>query len=99
MVAAPGTVARELVDWLETDEQQRLFELGGQEFVGRSSEPTMESKLRPAAVHPDAQGPSGHWGPGDRSYRQDCRRGCGQAAFGGARRAGRAAAQGCADSR
>jgi len=46
MVAKSGTVGRELVDWLASNEQSRSFELGGQEFLGRSAEPTMESKVR-----------------------------------------------------
>jgi outer membrane protein OmpA-like peptidoglycan-associated protein len=46
MVAKPGTVGRELVDWLASDEQSRAFELGGEEFLNRSAEPTLESKVR-----------------------------------------------------
>ena len=47
LIAPNGTVARELVDWLAThDQQPRRFELGGTEFAGRSIEPTIESKVR-----------------------------------------------------
>lgn len=44
MIAPDGSVARDLVDWLaERKPGQKSFELGGQEFVGRSAEPTAES--------------------------------------------------------
>lgn len=44
MMAEHGTVGRELVDWLAAGKAgQRRFELGGQEFVGRTAEPTAES--------------------------------------------------------
>lgn len=44
MVAPHGTIGRELVDWLATREPgQKSFELGGQEFVGRTAQPTTES--------------------------------------------------------
>lgn len=44
MLAPNGTVGRDLVDWLSRREPgQRTFELGGQEFVGRTSELTPES--------------------------------------------------------
>lgn len=44
MVAPRGTVGRALVDWLARREPgQKAFELGGQEFVGRTAEPTTES--------------------------------------------------------
>ena len=47
MAAPRGTVGRELVDWLATNEPgQKLFELGGQEFVGRTAELTPESRGR-----------------------------------------------------
>ena len=46
MLARPGTVGRDLVDWLATKAHSRAFELGGQEFVGRSPAPTIESKAR-----------------------------------------------------
>jgi len=40
MLAHQGTIGRQLVDWLASGEQTRTFELGGQQFVGRSAEPT-----------------------------------------------------------
>lgn len=44
MAAPRGTVGRELVDWLATNESgQKTFELGGQEFRGRPAELTPES--------------------------------------------------------
>ncbi len=44
MIAEQGTVGRDLVDWLaQRQPGQKSFELGGQEFLGRSSEPTAES--------------------------------------------------------
>lgn len=44
MVAPHGTVGRALVDWLARREPgQKAFELGGQEFVGRTAQPTTES--------------------------------------------------------
>lgn len=44
MVARRGTVGRRLVDWLGSHEPgQQAFELGGQEFVGRTAELTPES--------------------------------------------------------
>jgi len=44
MMAARGTVGRDLVDWLAVREPgSKMFELGGQEFVGRTAEPTAES--------------------------------------------------------
>lgn len=44
MIAAHGTVARGLVDWLaESENESGTFELGGQEFVGRTADPTPES--------------------------------------------------------
>ena len=44
MMAEHGTVGRDLVDWLAAGEEgQRRFELGGQEFVERTAEPTAES--------------------------------------------------------
>lgn len=44
MVAPRGTVGRDLVDWLARREPgQKTFELGGQEFVGRTAELTPES--------------------------------------------------------
>lgn len=47
MAAPQGTVGRELVDWLATNEPgQKTFELGGQEFVGRTAELTPESRGR-----------------------------------------------------
>jgi len=47
MVAAQGTVGRALVDWLARREPgQKTFELGGQEFVGRTAELTTESRGR-----------------------------------------------------
>ncbi|MGY2735094.1 OmpA family protein [Sphingomonas sp. UYP23] len=47
MIAPNGTIGRELIDWLAThDRQPRRFELGGNEFVGRKVEPTIESKAR-----------------------------------------------------
>lgn len=47
MVAPRGTVGRALVDWLARREPgQKAFELGGQEFVGRTAELTAESRGR-----------------------------------------------------
>jgi len=47
MVAPRGTVGRALVDWLASREPgQNTFELGGQEFVGRTAELTTESRGR-----------------------------------------------------
>jgi outer membrane protein OmpA-like peptidoglycan-associated protein len=46
LLAEEGTIGRELVDWLESGEKSRSFELGGQEFAGRSSEPTNEAAGR-----------------------------------------------------
>lgn len=47
MVAPRGTVGRDLVDWLARREPgQKAFELGGQEFVGRTAELTTESRGR-----------------------------------------------------
>lgn len=47
MTAPKGTVGRDMVDWLaSSDRSERLFELGGHEFDGRSIEPTIESKVR-----------------------------------------------------
>lgn len=47
MVAPRGTVGRALVDWLARREPgQKTFELGGQEFVGRTAELTTESRGR-----------------------------------------------------
>ncbi len=44
MIAQQGTVGRELVDWLaQRKAGQKSFQLGGQEFIGRSAEPTAES--------------------------------------------------------
>lgn len=44
LIAEPGTVGRDLVDWLAAREPGRkVFELGGQEFVGRTAQPTSES--------------------------------------------------------
>ncbi|MFD1104430.1 OmpA family protein [Sphingobium olei] len=44
MIAQPGTVGRDLVDWLaERKPGEKTFELGGQEFVGRTAQPTSES--------------------------------------------------------
>lgn len=44
MMAEKGTVGRDLVDWLaERTSGERTFELGGQEFMGRTAEPTPES--------------------------------------------------------
>jgi outer membrane protein OmpA-like peptidoglycan-associated protein len=47
VVARKGTVGRDMMDWLANpNRQDRYFELGGQEFDGRSIEPTIESKVR-----------------------------------------------------
>ena len=47
LTAPQGTVGRDMVDWLaSSDRSERLFELGGREFDGRSIEPTIESKVR-----------------------------------------------------
>lgn len=47
MTAPRGTVGRDMVDWLASnDDSERRFELGGREFEGRSIEPTVESKVR-----------------------------------------------------
>ncbi|WP_336957938.1 OmpA family protein [Sphingobium aquiterrae] len=47
LVAQKGTVGRALVDWFASDDASpRSFELGGQEFLGTSSELTIESKGR-----------------------------------------------------
>lgn len=44
LVAEKGTVSRDLVDWLAGHgEKRRAFEVGGQEFVGRSADLTAES--------------------------------------------------------
>lgn len=44
LIAEPGTVGRDLVDWLAAREPGRkVFELGGQEFIGRTAQPTSES--------------------------------------------------------
>ncbi|PZU07762.1 OmpA family protein [Sphingomonas sp.] len=44
MIAQPGSVGRDLVDWLARgDPGRKKFELGGQEFVGRTAVPTAES--------------------------------------------------------
>jgi len=47
MTAPKGTVGRDMVDWLASqDDSERRFELGGREFHGRAIEPTVESKVR-----------------------------------------------------
>ncbi len=47
MVAPGGTVGRDLIDWFASkDRTSRYFELGGQEFIGRSVTPTVESQVR-----------------------------------------------------
>ena len=47
LVAAKGTVGREIVDWLASRRPgRRYFELGGQQFVGDTTEPTAESRAR-----------------------------------------------------
>lgn len=46
MQAVKGTTKRQLVDWLASGEQSRAFELGGDQFVGRSPEPTPMSVAR-----------------------------------------------------
>jgi hypothetical protein len=47
LTAPQGTIGRDLVDWLASPTRtSRYFELGGQEFVGRSAEPTIDSKVR-----------------------------------------------------
>ncbi|RVT94569.1 OmpA family protein [Sphingomonas crocodyli] len=47
LTAPKGSVGRDMVDWLASDDDtERRFELGGREFDGRSIEPTMESKVR-----------------------------------------------------
>ncbi len=47
LTAPKGSVGRDMVDWLASnDGSERLFELGGHEFDGRSVEPTIESKVR-----------------------------------------------------
>ena len=47
LVAAKGTVGREIVDWLASRQPgSRFFELGGQQFVGNTTEPTAESRAR-----------------------------------------------------
>ncbi|MBO9713821.1 OmpA family protein [Sphingomonas sp.] len=43
LMASKGTVTRSLVDWLKSDADTGNFELGGQEFVGRTAQPTPES--------------------------------------------------------
>lgn len=44
LMAERGTVGRELVDWLAAEgPASRSFELGGQEFEGRTATPTPES--------------------------------------------------------
>lgn len=44
MIAERGTVGRELADWLAADKvERRHFELGGEEFVARTAQPTIES--------------------------------------------------------
>jgi outer membrane protein OmpA-like peptidoglycan-associated protein len=44
MMAGRGTVGRDLVDWLAARQAgQKAFELGGQEFIGRTATPTPES--------------------------------------------------------
>ncbi len=41
MMAERGTVTRALVDWLEdTTPGSKSFELGGEEFIGRTANPT-----------------------------------------------------------
>ena len=47
LVAAKGTVGREIVDWLASRRPgHRYFELGGRQFVGDTTEPTAESSAR-----------------------------------------------------
>lgn len=47
LVAAEGTVTHDLITWLESaDPQPRWFELGGQQFVGKSVEPAGEAAGR-----------------------------------------------------
>lgn len=47
MAAPRGTVGRDLVDWLARRESgQKTFELGGQEFLGRTAELTPQSRGR-----------------------------------------------------
>jgi outer membrane protein OmpA-like peptidoglycan-associated protein len=47
MVAPEGTVGRDIADWLASNEPgSRYFELGGQQFVGDTSQPTEESEFR-----------------------------------------------------
>src|SRR3546814_4433770 len=44
MMAQQGSIGRQLVDWLAArGPGEKTFELGGQEFVGRSATPTPES--------------------------------------------------------
>lgn len=51
MAVPRGTVGRDLVDWLAKRQPgQKTFELGGQEFVGRSAEPTAESLGRVSSL-------------------------------------------------
>jgi outer membrane protein OmpA-like peptidoglycan-associated protein len=47
MVAPEGTVGRDIADWLASNAPgSRYFELGGQQFVGDTSQPTLESEIR-----------------------------------------------------
>ena len=46
LIAEPGTVGREIVDWLASDAPRGRFELGGRQFDGRSVEPTIEARAR-----------------------------------------------------
>lgn len=44
MIAKDGTVGRDLVDWLASRHStEKSFELGGHQFVGRTTEPTAET--------------------------------------------------------
>src|SRR5258706_1529090 len=46
LIAEPGTVGRQIVDWLASDATRGQFELGGHQFDGRSVEPTIEAQAR-----------------------------------------------------
>ena len=55
LVAQKGTVGRDLVDWLAgRGDGERRFELGGHQFVGRTTEPTAETIGRLPRLRRDA---------------------------------------------
>jgi outer membrane protein OmpA-like peptidoglycan-associated protein len=46
LIARPGTPGRQIVDWVASDAPRGQFEVGGNQFDGRSAEPTIEARAR-----------------------------------------------------